>query len=73
MSHTLDIRVTDRARVVDQLAGDPTITVTMPGATFCRLVGGRQAWDHPWLRAAVVVEGDTDMERQLLENLAFLT
>jgi uncharacterized protein (TIGR03083 family) len=73
MSHTLDIRVTDRARVVDQLADWPTITVTMPGATFCRLVGGRRAWDHPWIRAATVVEGDTDMAPQLLENLAFLT
>jgi uncharacterized protein (TIGR03083 family) len=72
MSHRLDIRVTDRARVVDQLAEEPTVTLTLPGATFCRLVGGRRAWDHPWVRAAVVVEGDTDLARKLLENLAFV-
>jgi uncharacterized protein (TIGR03083 family) len=73
MSHRLDIRVTDRARVVDQLAEEPTITITMPGATFCRLVGGRRPWDHPWVRAAVVVEGDTDLAPQLLSNLAYMT
>jgi uncharacterized protein (TIGR03083 family) len=73
MSYRLDVDVTDRARVVEQLPGEPTITVTMPGATFCRLVGGRRAWDHPWVRSAIVVEGDTDLAPQLLSNLAYLT
>jgi uncharacterized protein (TIGR03083 family) len=71
LSHTLDIMVTDRARVVDQLAGQPTVTLTLPGATFCRLVGGRRRWDHPFVRPAVVVDGDDDLAQQLLENLAF--
>jgi uncharacterized protein (TIGR03083 family) len=72
MSHCWDIAVTDRARVVDQLSGEPTVTVTMPGATFCRLAGGRREWNHPWVRSAVVVEGDHDLGDQLLANLAFL-
>ena len=72
MSHRWDIAVTDRARVVDQLSGEPTVTVTMPGATFCRLAGGRREWNHPWVRSAVVVEGDHDLGDQLLANLAFL-
>jgi len=71
LSHALDIMVTDRARVVDQLAGEPTVTVTLPGATFCRLVGGRRRWDHPFLRRAVVIEGDDELAEHLLENLAF--
>jgi uncharacterized protein (TIGR03083 family) len=74
MSHRLDINVTDRARVVEYLPGEPTVTLTMPGATFCRLVGGRRNWDHPWVRPAIVIEGeDDDLARQLLENLAYVT
>jgi uncharacterized protein (TIGR03083 family) len=72
MSHRWDIAVTDRARVVDQLNGEPTVTLTMPGATFCRLAGGRREWNHPWVRSAVVVYGDHDLGDQLLANLAFM-
>ncbi len=72
MSHRWDIAVTDRARVVDQLNGEPTVTLTMPGATFCRLAGGRREWNHPWVRSAVVVHGDHDLADQLLANLAFM-
>jgi len=72
MSHRWDIAVTDRARVVDQLSGEPTVTLTMPGATFCRLAGGRREWNHPWVRSAIAVYGDQDLGDQLLANLAFL-
>jgi uncharacterized protein (TIGR03083 family) len=72
MSHRWDIAVTDRARVVDQLSGEPTVTFTMPGATFCRLAGGRRQWNHQWVRSAVVVHGDHDLGDQLLANLAFM-
>ena len=72
MSHRWDIAVTDRARVVDQLNSEPTVTLTMPGATFCRLAGGRREWNHQWVRSAVVVYGDHDLGDQLLANLAFM-
>jgi len=72
MSHRWDIAVTDRARIVDQLSGEPTVTITMPGATFCRIAGGRREWNHPWVRSAIVVYGDHDLGDQLLANLAFM-
>jgi len=72
MSHRWDVEVTDRARVVDWRKGEPTLTITMPGATFCRVVGGRRAWDHPWVRSATVVEGDHDLAAQVLANLTFM-
>lgn len=72
MSHRWDIAVTDRARIVDQLSGEPTVTLTMPGATFCRIAGGRREWNHQWVRSAVVVFGDHDLGDQLLANLAFM-
>ena len=42
---------------------DPIIAIDipMPGATFCRLAGGRREWNHPWVRSAVVVHGDHDL------------
>lgn len=72
MSHRWDVEVTDRARVVDWMAGEPTLTITMPGATFCRVAGGRRAWDHPWVRSATAVEGDEDLASQVLSNLVFM-
>jgi uncharacterized protein (TIGR03083 family) len=72
MSHRWDVEVSDKARVVDWMAGEPDLTVTMPGATFCRVVGGRRPWDHPWVRSATVIEGDHDLAVQVLSNLAYL-
>jgi hypothetical protein len=46
--------------------------ITMPGHTFCRVVGGRRRWDHPWVRSATVVEGDDELAEQVLANLAYL-
>lgn len=72
MSHRWDVEVTDRARVVDWMSGEPTLTITMPGATFCRVAGGRRAWDHPWVRSATVIEGDDELAAQVLSNLVFM-
>jgi uncharacterized protein (TIGR03083 family) len=72
MSHCWNVEVSDRARVVDWLPGEPDFTITMPGHTFCRVVGGRRAWDHPWVRSATVVEGDDELAGQVLANLAYL-
>ena len=72
MSHRWDVEVTDAARVVDWLPREPDFTITMPGHTFCRVVGGRRAWDHPWVRSATVLEGDDELAEQVLANLAYL-
>ena len=72
MSHRWDVVVTDRARVVDWLKDEPTVTITMPGATFCRVVGGRRPWDDRWVRSATVVYGDDDIAKLVLANLPFM-
>lgn len=72
MSHRWDIEVGEKARVVDWMSGEPDLIVTMPGATFCRVVGGRRPWDHPWVRSATVTEGDHELAEQVLSNLAYL-
>ncbi|HEY8545676.1 MAG TPA: maleylpyruvate isomerase family mycothiol-dependent enzyme [Acidimicrobiales bacterium] len=72
MSHRWDVEVTDIARVVDWLPREPDFTITMPGHTFCRVVGGRRPWDHPWVRSATVVEGDDELATQVLSNLAYV-
>jgi len=72
MSHRWDVEVTDKARVVDWTSAEPTLTITMPGATFCRVVGGRRAWDHPWVRSATVIEGDHELAAQVLASLAYM-
>jgi uncharacterized protein (TIGR03083 family) len=72
LSLQLDVAVTDRARVVDQLAGEPTVTLVMPGATFCRVAGGRRPWDHPWVRSGLTIQGDDELGLQVLSNLSFM-
>lgn len=72
MSHRWNVEITDRARVVDWTSREPDLVITMPGHTFCRVVGGRRRWDHPWVRSATVVEGDDELAEQVLANLAYL-
>ena len=72
MARVYDIVVTDRARIVDGLADEPTVRLTMPGATFCRLAGGRRPWDDPEIRPLIGIEGDTNLGEQLLSNVAYL-
>jgi uncharacterized protein (TIGR03083 family) len=67
LSRRIDVEVTDRARVVDDLAGEPTVTLTVPGHHFTRLVGGRGA--DP---GAVDISGDADLGRAVVDNLAFM-
>lgn len=72
LSDTLDLAVTDRARLVDQLGSEPDVTITMPGATFARVAGGRRDWTHPWVRSAVTLKGDQELGERILENLPFM-
>jgi uncharacterized protein (TIGR03083 family) len=67
MARRVDVEVGDRARVVDALAGDPTVTLTLPGHLFTRLCGGRGA--DP---AAVQVDGDADLGEAILTHLGFM-
>jgi uncharacterized protein (TIGR03083 family) len=56
-----------RANVVDQLPGDPTVELTTSAPTFSALVGGRS--DVP---DDVVVRGDADLGRRVLDHLGFM-
>jgi uncharacterized protein (TIGR03083 family) len=67
MARRIDVEVTDRARVVGVLAGEPTTTLTVPGDHFTRLVGGRGA------DAGVVrVTGDSALGEAVIGNLAYM-
>lgn len=67
LSRRIDVEVTDRARVVDGLPGEPTVTLTVPGHHFTRLIGGRGA--DP---GAVDISGDADLGRTVVDNLAYM-
>jgi uncharacterized protein (TIGR03083 family) len=67
LARRIDIEVSDRARVVDALAGEPTTTLTVPGDHFMRLVGGRGA--DP---GAVAVDGDAALGAAVVDNLAYM-
>jgi uncharacterized protein (TIGR03083 family) len=67
MARRVDVEVGDRARVVDALAGDPTVTLTLPGHLFTRLCGGRGA--DP---ATVVVDGDPGLGEAIVTHMGFM-
>jgi uncharacterized protein (TIGR03083 family) len=67
MARRIDIEVTDRARVVAELAGEPTATLTVPGDHFMRLAGGRGA--DP---GRVAITGDTALGERIVANLGFM-
>ncbi len=64
------VEVNERAAVVDELSGAPTVTVQLPSMLFLRLTGGREA-GSPHIGQDVSVEGDSEFGRRLVENLAF--
>lgn len=71
----IHVDVADRARVVDQLSGDPTVTISVSVVPFTRLCGGRvrlaeleasaDPAEHPR------VDGDQQLGRTILERLAY--
>lgn len=63
--------VDGRARVVDELPTDPTVTIVVPFTTFVALCGGR--WSPAEARAAggLVVDGDAELGERILDSLAF--
>ncbi len=67
MARRIDVDVTDRARVVGSLTGEPTATLTVPGDRFMRLVGGRGA--DP---SVVQVGGDRALGEAVVANLGIM-
>jgi uncharacterized protein (TIGR03083 family) len=67
MSRRIDVEVGERARVVDAMEGDPTVTLTLPGLLFTRLCGGRGA--DP---AAVEVTGDSQLGEAIVTQMGFM-
>jgi hypothetical protein len=59
--------VDGRAEVREDGPGDPTVVLTIPPATFAALVGGRS--DVP---DDVEVEGDAELAKAILDQLAFM-
>ncbi|MBA2282978.1 MAG: maleylpyruvate isomerase family mycothiol-dependent enzyme [Acidimicrobiia bacterium] len=66
---TISIDVAERATVVESLAGPPTATLRMPVGTFARLAGGRV--DPASVADQVELEGDVELGRRVVDNLAF--
>ena len=62
--------VDGRAKVVPDAPEDPTVVLTMPFTTFVALGGGRIDADQA-MEEGTVVEGDTELGRRVLENMAF--
>ncbi|HYZ98338.1 MAG TPA: maleylpyruvate isomerase family mycothiol-dependent enzyme [Acidimicrobiales bacterium] len=74
LARRIDVKVGDRARVVEALAGTPTVSLTLPGERFMRLCGGRVA-DGAAEAAAdadVHVGGDAELGARLLAELGFM-
>ncbi|GLY91987.1 maleylpyruvate isomerase family mycothiol-dependent enzyme [Actinoallomurus iriomotensis] len=62
----LTVVVDGRARLVDEAPGPPTAVLRMSSSHYLRLGGGRTG-DH----AGVELDGDRDLARRVLDNLAF--
>lgn len=70
MATTVDVEVGERARVVAALAGEPTVTLTVPGERFLRMCGGRLPDPGGWA-AEFEIAGDRDLGEAIVRNLAF--
>ncbi len=65
------VAVEGRARVVDRFEGQPTTTLRLPALTFARLACGRADPDAVLAGGAIRIEGDRDLGRRVVSNLAF--
>lgn len=62
--------IPERARVVDHLDGEPTVSLRLPAMLFLRLTAGRVGAE-PYLGSDILMGGDEGLARQLATNLAF--
>jgi uncharacterized protein (TIGR03083 family) len=68
-ARTINVEVGERAAVVDELSGPPTVTLTMPAGVFARLGGGRS--DPAALREQVEIDGDMELGERIAANMAY--
>jgi len=66
----IDVEVGDRARVVEGIPGEPTVTLTVPGDRFMRIVGGRATADDA--AAVVALSGDTTLGGAIVTSLPYM-
>ena len=73
VARRIDVEVSDRARVVEALAAAPAATLSMSSTAYARLSCGRAAPADVMAGAlgGVVLAGDEDLGRRVIENLAF--
>lgn len=71
LTRTIDVTVDGRARVVDPLSGEPTVTVRTDAVTLARLAGGRISGEAAVARGQVTFDGDRSLGERLVTNLAF--
>jgi uncharacterized protein (TIGR03083 family) len=65
------VGVDGRAALLPEPPSDPSTELTMDRRTFTRLAGGRWSGDEARAKGAVEVQGDTDLGRRVVDNLAF--
>jgi uncharacterized protein (TIGR03083 family) len=68
---TIDVLVDGRAKVVDDLPGPPTTTVTTDTGTFMRLVAGRRPGPEAVAAGTVTLEGDTELGDRVLAVIGY--
>jgi uncharacterized protein (TIGR03083 family) len=68
-ARSINVEVAERAAVVDELSGPPTLTATMPAGVFARLGGGRA--DPATLRDQVTLDGDEQLGERLIANFGY--
>ena len=65
------VAVEGRAKVIAEPPSEPTVRLTLPFETFVALCGGRQSADDPSAVADVVIDGDEELGRRVLEAMPF--
>lgn len=70
VSDTWLVDIPERARVVDHLDGEPTVSIRLPAMVWLRLTAGRLDAE-PLLGSPVTLGGDPGLARQLATHLAF--
>lgn len=71
IARRIDVEVTDRGRVVEQLPGKPTVTLRLPGERFLRIAGGRIDPEDR-IDGSVEMLGDEALGKQVLTGMSFI-
>jgi uncharacterized protein (TIGR03083 family) len=65
----INVEVVDRAAVVDELSGPPTVKLTMPIGVMTRRCAGRVGPDD--LLDEIAIDGNLDLASRILENQSY--